>query len=219
MVTSTNTLLDLLSSDPDQNYYSLLREESEAIFLTEEDWNSSISLLKLQRLDSTIRESLRRHPIILRGLSRQVMPKEGVTLPNGQNIPQGAWIALPVPAIQNDSRYYDEPDVYSPFRFLPTETTKRTMLVTTSNTFLPFGHARHSWYVTCYQLAPRPMKLIVSSPGRWFASHLIKLLFAYIIIHYDIEPLKERPLNMIVGDHLIPSPWVKVSVRRRALHT
>ncbi|KAJ5320296.1 hypothetical protein PENANT_c010G04360 [Penicillium antarcticum] len=201
VVTSTNALLDLLGSDPDQDYYRLLREESEAVFLTESDWNNSTSLLKLHRLDSTIRESLRRHPIILRGLSRQVMPKDGVTLPNGQNIPQGAWLGFPVPAIQNDSRYYNEPDVYTPFRFLPTETTKRTMLVTTSDTFLPFGHARHS------------------CPGRWFASHLMKLLFAYITIHYDIEPLKERPLNMIVGDHPIPPPWIKIRVRRRARYT
>jgi cytochrome P450 len=146
-VTSSNTLLDLLSSDPQHNYYQLLREESEATFLTEDDWKSSASLLKLHRLDSALRESLRRYPILLRGLSRQVMPKEGVTLPNGQNIAQGAWIGFPLQGIHNDSRYYDEPDVYHPFRFLPTETAKRSMLVTTSETFLPFGYSKHSWYV------------------------------------------------------------------------
>lgn len=145
VLTSANILLDLLSSDPDQNYYNLIREESEAVFLAEEDWNNSTSLLKLHRLDSAIRESLRRHPAINRGLSRQVIPKKGVTLPNGQHVPQGAWIGFPVPAIHNDNRYYDEPDVYHPFRFLPSETAKRAMVVTTSHTFLPWGHARHSW--------------------------------------------------------------------------
>jgi hypothetical protein len=59
-------------------------------------------------------------------------------------------------------------------------------------------------------------KLINISPGRWFASHLMKLLFAYVTIHYDMEPLKERPLNIIVGDHSIPPPWVTIRVRRRA---
>jgi cytochrome P450 len=146
-VTSSNTLLDLLSSDPQKNYYQLLREESEAIFVTEDDWKSSASLLKLHRLDSTIRETLRRHPILLRGLSRQVVPKEGVTLPNGQNIAQGAWIGFPLQGIHNDSRYYDKPEVYNPFRFLATETAKKSMLVTTSETFLPFGYSKHSWYV------------------------------------------------------------------------
>ncbi|CAG8020205.1 unnamed protein product [Penicillium salamii] len=86
VVTSTNTLLDLLGSDLHQGYYKLLREEAEAVFQTEDDWTKSTLLLKLPLLDSTIQESLRRHPIIFRGLSREVMPKEGVILPNGQKI-------------------------------------------------------------------------------------------------------------------------------------
>ena len=73
---TTHALVDLLGSDPQHNYVQLLREESESTFLTEDDWNSSTSLLKLHRLDSVFRESLRRNPPTLRGLSRQVMPKK-----------------------------------------------------------------------------------------------------------------------------------------------
>ncbi|KAI9375930.1 hypothetical protein BJX61DRAFT_492576 [Aspergillus egyptiacus] len=71
------------------------------------------------------------------------------------------------------------------------------MIVTTSDTFLTFGHARGS------------------CPGRWFASHLIKLLLAYVTIHYDIQPLKERPLNQVLGDHVIPPRQTTILVRRR----
>ncbi|CAG8892933.1 unnamed protein product [Penicillium egyptiacum] len=199
---TTHALVDLLGSDPQHNYVELLREESESTFLTEDDWNRSTSLLKLHRLDSVFRESLRRNPPTLRGLSRQVMPKEGVILPNGQKIPQGAWIGVPVLAIQADERFYDQPDVFSPLRFVPTEVAKRTLMVTTSDTFLPFGHARGS------------------CPGRWFASHFMKLLFAYIMINYELEPLEGgRPLNKVVGDHLIPPIQVSIRVRRRALPT
>ncbi|RJE24680.1 Cytochrome p450 [Aspergillus sclerotialis] len=135
-----------------------------------------------------MRESLRRNPVQFRGIPRQVVLKDGVTLPNGQHVSQGAWLGVPVPAIHNVERFYPDPDVYNPFRFLPTETAnpKPTMLVTPSERFLSFGHARGS------------------CPGGWFASHLLKLLVAYIIVNYDIEPLKERPLNMIICDHSIP---------------
>ncbi|CAG8402472.1 unnamed protein product [Penicillium salamii] len=196
-VGASNAILDLISSDPHQNYYHLLREECESAFQTNEDWNSSATLLKLHRLDSAIRESLRRSAVIVRGLSRMVMPKDGVTLPSGQHLPQGWMIGFPIPAIHTDSRYYDEPDVYNPFRFLPTKSTPRSMIVTTSQTFLPFGHARHS------------------CPGRWFASHLLKLLLSYIIINYDIEPLRERPLNITMGDLVFPPPGATIRLRRR----
>ncbi|KAE8378054.1 cytochrome P450 [Aspergillus bertholletiae] len=206
-VTATNTFLDLLASDPQQNYYEVLREEAESAFSTEDDWSQSVALQKLKRADSAIRESLRRNPILLNALSRQVMPKEGVTLPSGQHLQQGAWVAFSAAGIHNDERFYHKPDVYTPFRFLPTETTgekidtkpKTAMMVTTSDTFLPFGHARHS------------------CPGRWFVSHVLKLLLAYITIHYDIKPLKERPLNIILGDHSIPPQHTTIFVRRRKI--
>lgn len=58
-------------------------------------------------------------------------------------------------------------------------------------------------------------QLTMCSPGRWFASHLMKSLMSYLLINYDIEPLKERPLNMIVGDLQFPPPSVNIRVRRR----
>ncbi|CAG7916207.1 unnamed protein product [Penicillium olsonii] len=196
-VAFSNAILDLVSSDPQQNYYQLLREECESAFQADDDWNSSATLLRLHRLDSTLRETLRRGAFIARGLSRKVMPKEGVVLPSGQHIPQGWMIGFPVPAIHADSRYYDEPDVYNPFRFMPTKSSPRSMMVTTSQTFLPFGHSRHS------------------CPGRWFASHMLKLFLAYIIMNYDIEPIKERPLNIIAGSLMFPPPGATIRLRRR----
>ena len=145
---TTHALVDLLGSDPQHNYVQLLREESESTFLTEDDWNSSTSLLKLHRLDSVFRESLRaKSSHSTGGLSRQVMPKEGVILPNGQKVPRGAWIGVPVLAIQADERFYDQPDVFSPLRFVPTEVAKRTLMVTTKRYIPASGDARGSWYV------------------------------------------------------------------------
>jgi Cytochrome P450 len=108
-------LLGILSSDPNLHYYRMLHDEAEAFFPRTEDWAQSTGLLKLCYMDSTIRESLRRRPILLRGLWREVMPKEGVTLPDGQHLPQGSWVGVPVPGIHNDERFYHEPEVYDPF--------------------------------------------------------------------------------------------------------
>ena len=57
--------------------------------------------------------------------------------------------------------------------------------------------------------------LTTSSPGRWLVSQILKLLIAYITLHYDIQPLEERPLNTIFGDTNIPSMSATIRVRRR----
>lgn len=57
---------------------------------------------------------------------------------------------------------------------------------------------------------------MMCSPGRWFASHLMKSFLSYLLVNYDMEPLKERPLNLMMGDLLIPPPSTTIRVRRRA---
>ena len=53
------------------------------------------------------------------------------------------------------------------------------------------------------------------SPGRWLVSQILKLLMAYITLHYDIQPLEERPLNTVFGDTNIPNVSATIRVRRR----
>lgn len=54
-----------------------------------------------------------------------------------------------------------------------------------------------------------------NSPGRWFVAHQMKILLAYVVTHYDIEPLDHRPLNRVIGDSVIPPQNVSIKVRRR----
>lgn len=75
---------------------------------------------------------------------------------------KGLWLGVPVPGIHNDERFYINTEVYDPFRFVSSslqaaespkgnfpnaEYRKCTPLSMASDTFLPFGYARHSWYV------------------------------------------------------------------------
>ncbi|CAG8918365.1 unnamed protein product [Penicillium salamii] len=228
-VTLTNTLLDILSSDPKLHYYQTLREEAESVFLATGDQKRPSASLGLRHMDSAIRESLRRNPILVRGLWREVVPKNGITLPDGQHLQQGAWLSVPVPGIHHDERFYPEPQAYDPFRFVPgifldvetakeknadAENCKPAMLTMTSDTFLPFGHARHSWYVLLPSSTLLNLQIL---PGRWFASHHIKLVLAYIFLHYDIQGMPERPLNHIWGEHPVPPPGTVIKVKRRAV--
>jgi len=221
ILTTTNLFLDLLSSPPEFDYYSRLREEADQVFATGDDWTNQTSLPKLIYADSTIRETLRRSPVISRSVLREVIPKDGLVMPNGQHIPTGAWMAVPSVGVHYDEKFYPKPQLYNPFRFVPPAveapaqiedgadsrepngdvlTTsiprKHEGLSTASETYLAFGYGRHS------------------CPGRWLVALQLKLLLAYIVSHYDFDPIHSRPPNWTFGQHIIPRA-VNVKVRRR----
>ena len=159
-----NFFLDLLSSLPEHKYYEQLREEAKSVFQSETDWADPSSPSKLPLIDSAIRESLRRNTINVRGLLREVMPENGVTLPDGNCIPQGAWLGVPQHAVHMDERFYSNPMGYEPFRFnrsgpqtgesiskseklseKASEYRKNVALPTTSDIFMTWAHGRHAW--------------------------------------------------------------------------
>ena len=162
-MTCTSVLLDLVSSNPDDRFWEQLREEAAGIFESQGDWNDPASLPKLSLADSTIRESSRINPILTKILLREVVPKDGLTLPSGHLVPKGGWVALCMVDVHHDDRFYPEPDEYRPFRFAKkneevydgsrkgTLTDKATIyrknqdLSTASDIFLSFGYRRHSW--------------------------------------------------------------------------
>lgn len=165
-VSIVNVFLDLLSADSGQEYYQRLRSEAESAFPSPEDWLTPISVTKLPLADSAIRESLRRNPINVRSMLREVAQKDGVTLPNGTHLPKGAWIGTPMRSVHHDERFYSDPEEYKPFRFVrsqrqttlasaeiergmvsdkASEYRKSVSLPTTSDIFMTWGHGRHAW--------------------------------------------------------------------------
>ena len=221
ILTMVNVMLDLLSSPAELAYYSRLREEADIVFARKEDWEAQASLAKLVHADSTIRESLRRSPVIAKTGYREVVEKNGLDLPDGQKVPKGTWMAIPSVSVHYDDRFYPRAGQYEPFRFVPNVTEdpakvevatvagipveydstvlkqrKHQGLATASETYLAFGYGRHS------------------CPGRWFVAFQLKLLLAYIVSHYDFEPIENRPRNRTFGGHIVPQA-VTLKVRRR----
>jgi cytochrome P450 len=75
--------------------------------------------------------------------------------------------------------------------------SKNLATVTTSDTFLSFGHGRNA------------------CPGRFFAATEMKLLLAYIVLNYDIKPMETRPPNEFMGGSVLPPMKARFWVRRR----
>lgn len=157
-MTATNTFYDLLSSNPDYGYYKRLQEEAAAVFQKEQDWAEPSLLIKLQYADSTLRETLRKSPVLTKGMLREVVRREGLDLPDGLHVPKGAWLGASTVSLHHDERFYPNPGEYDPFRFTNTQTEsvdaqtdmsskyrKLQGLSTTSDIYLAFGYGRHSW--------------------------------------------------------------------------
>lgn len=163
IMTATNTMLDLVSSNTDSRFWEMLREEAASVFQIEDDWADAASLPKLSLADSTIRESLRKNPMLTRVILREVMPRDGVTLPSGHHLPKGAWVGAATVGLQHDDRFYLKLEEYDPFRFARKQADavdegnleklsdkasiyrKNQGLATTSDIYLAFGHGRHAW--------------------------------------------------------------------------
>ena len=173
IMTATNILLDLVSSNPDARVWAQLREEAVRVFRTADDWANPASLAKLPLADSTIRESSRKNPMLTRILLREVVPEGGVTLPSGHHIPKGVWMGTGTVDVHHDDRFYHRPDEYEPFRFakkhedtlvgtdMEVLTDKASIyrksqgLATVSDIFLAFGYGKHAWCVTTTERFPK----------------------------------------------------------------
>lgn len=154
----SNILLDILGSDLKLNLCERLREEANSVLKTEDDWHNPALFNRLVVCDSVIRESLRCHPILIKGLTKEVVRADGVSLPDGTHVPQGTWLGVPVLGIHRDDRFYRDSSTYDPYRFsaLKQEREKQTGngaqassgdldAATTSASYLGFGYGRHAW--------------------------------------------------------------------------
>ncbi|GAB7355372.1 hypothetical protein MBLNU459_g5896t1 [Dothideomycetes sp. NU459] len=213
--TITNTLFDLLSSDPALGYFDGIRDEVERVYAEEKGVWSKASLARLHRADSAIRESMRVSNFMTRGVLRMVVTPHGIVNPDeGWTARQNTLIGTDIHSVHHDPDIYPDPNTYDAFRFSrPREQfrptgderldqaeslrLKQTGLITTGETFLPFGHGRHA------------------CPGRFFVSHELKMLLAYMVMNYDVQHIPSRPQNVWFGQTVVPPQKATIRVRRR----
>lgn len=237
VITITNTLLDIASSPDSHTILGTMRTEvlSEIFSKPSQPQWGKAALARLHHVDSAIRESMRLNGFVARGIMKTVMAPGGITLPDGTHLPQGVKVGIQAYSVHRDGDFYPNAETYQPFRFVSAPHSRQTdtaiasgsdtessqssfaprkssvdstgsasserrkplALVTTSPTFLAFSHGPNA------------------CPGRFFAANQMKMTLAHIALHYDIEPLPQRPENRWLVGSLGPPFDVMVRVRRR----
>lgn len=222
--TVTNLLFDLFSSPLVSEYVTAMRKEAkQAVQDNHGNWTKA-AIAQSVRLDSAVRETMRLSSFMGRGLERKVEAIKGIMLDEGFHLPRGVNVGVSVYSIHHDECFYPRAHEYDAFRFskplekvenwkqidvdegaLGEETSKASngssrnlsSLVSISDTFLSFGHGRHS------------------CPGRFFAATEMKLLLAQILLNYDVEPLAIRPANRWIADTILPPMEATIKIKRR----
>ena len=116
-MTSTNLLIDMLSTAPSDRVLESLTDEITTIARDKRgDWSKS-SLALMTRMDSALRESMRLSGFVVWGVARKVVAPDGVTLPDGTHVPYWGNIAVPAWGIHHDDEVYRQPFEYDAFRF------------------------------------------------------------------------------------------------------
>ncbi|PCH34273.1 cytochrome P450 [Wolfiporia cocos MD-104 SS10] len=195
-VTFTHALYHL-AANPE--YIQPLREEIEAV-IREDGWTKT-SMGRMWKLDSFLKESQRMNGVGCLSVMRKAL--QDVTLSDGTFIPAGTIVSAASTSTHYDGEYYENPDVFSPFRFSDrrTEESERNKhhYVSTSPDYIGFGHGKHA------------------CPGRFFAANELKVMLACVVLQYDVqfEDGKKRPENVWVATNTYPAPDAHVLFRKR----
>ena len=170
----------------------------------------------MHKIDSFIRESQRMHPLsnskwnppsfvdrttqlFLALMSRVAL--SDFTFSNGTTIPQGTTVAASTYQVHFNDKVYEDPLIFDGFRFsrMRERSSKNVGMVSTSPDQLSFGHGRQ----VC--------------PGRYFAACELKLMFAHIVLTYDVKLEIEgvRPPDMWIMTSCFANPNANVLFRKR----
>lgn len=112
-----------------------------------------------------------------------------------------------------DPAFFKNPSTFEGFRFVPPEDPEsdtaakrqlRPSFVTTNAANLAWGYGKHA------------------CSGRFFASYEIKMIMAYLLLHFDFKfegGRTERPANVSFELQNSPDPTIKILLKRRTDNT
>ncbi|KAG2412462.1 hypothetical protein HFD88_010019 [Aspergillus terreus] len=209
----TNMVLNIVSSDPQYNTISVLRDEVKDVIGPDSNtkW-TKYKVAQMIKSDSVARETMRLHSNTNRGVFRKVLV-EGIKTEDGIELPKGAYVSFLGRPLQCDPETFEDPFEYDPFRFsrireqAPRDTKGRSSashlsFVSTSPEHLPFGHGGHS------------------CPGRFLVDFEVKMIVAYLLMNYDVEfPAEykgQRPANRWMAEALMLPSGARIRIKRRS---
>jgi cytochrome P450 len=159
-ITLANLALDLAAYPDLSSLLSHIRfEVLNELRATGGEWTKQ-ALARMVSLDSVLRESMRMWGFVSRGVMKQVVAKNGVTLPSGHQIPCGSKVGIHQAPVHRDDDIYPDALEFKPFRFcsnsglaMVDDYSEKSVgngipLVSTSSNFMAFSHGRHAWYAS-----------------------------------------------------------------------
>jgi len=186
-----------LAAEP--QYLAPLREEVETV-VKQDGW-SKVSMTKMHKLDSFLKESQR-----INGLGAATLARKAIkdfTFSDGTVVPKGALICAAAGAVHLDDGIYAKASVFDGFRFSDIREKEGradpNQFAATNPDYIAFGHGKHA------------------CPGRFFAANKMKIMIAYLILNYDVKMENEgvRPANLWSGFTCLPNTRARVMFRRR----
>ncbi|KAF2173631.1 hypothetical protein M409DRAFT_61961 [Zasmidium cellare ATCC 36951] len=175
-----------------------LREEIISV-LAQEGW-SRTALPKLQLLDSFLKEVHRFRPLSLTSMYRLV--KKPVSLNDGTLLPAGTRLKIDDTMV-HDSTLFSNAGTFEVARFQRLRKQSgeehQHQFVSLTPDIMAFGYGRHA------------------CPGRFFASHELKIALCVLLLQYDIRsvPDADQPRNQEFENFIVVAPTMKVQLRRR----
>ncbi|WEW54698.1 heme-binding oxidoreductase [Emydomyces testavorans] len=217
---AVQTLYDLCDHP---EYFEPLREDVLTALTADGGWDKS-TLNKLHGLDSFMKESQRVNPpsfckstrtqclrlaywilSLLFTVSFNRIVRKSLTLSDGTRLPKGTHFGMPSYSILHDPAIIKNPEAFDGFRYKkiredPEESNKHQYATTDSNN-LHFGHGRYA------------------CPGRFFASHVVKMILGHLILDFDFKfpEGKGRPRNLNMDENIYPDPSATLLMRRRQM--
>ncbi|KAJ3544515.1 hypothetical protein NM208_g3002 [Fusarium decemcellulare] len=212
-VAISNVLINVAASDAEFNTIAIIRQEMADVLRENGDVFDKATVSKMVKTDSVLRESMRTHAFGNRAMIRKVVTPGGLETPDGHVLPYGSTLSILSYPVHQDPEIYEHPEKFDPFRFSRLRTSNSDegrstkdanptlSFVSTSPTYLPFGHGKHA------------------CPGRFLVDFEMKMILYRIIERFDIELLPEhngvRPESQWVTEAVMPPVGVKLRFMKR----
>lgn len=182
-------------------YIQLLRDEAQKVLAQNGGQWTLESTGQLKRMDSFMKESQGHFTATVISFQRKTL--KPITLSNGTYLPANTYIFSSSTAISTHLSIYENPDKFDCLGFYKMrqhtpEGDMRYQLISTGNTQMHSGIGRHA------------------CPGRWFASHEIKLVLIAPLSKFDIKLTEgeDRPTNFVFQTMDSPNPTAEILFKK-----
>ncbi|KAL1457172.1 hypothetical protein WDU94_001832 [Cyamophila willieti] len=135
------------------------------------------------------------------------------TVISGYQVPKGTWVLSLNPIIGMLDKYFENPSVYKPDRWLRASKTKQSSQCPNGSTpnrdASTQGSTTHPYASLPFSFGPR------MCPGKLVAEQEMVLYLAEVLTTFILEPFDKEPLGMIFRTNRVPDRVINIKCLRR----